>query len=186
MRGNLTTEIINSFIKGDQAAFQAIYDAYRDYIYMRCFRKLQHTGEAEDIVLETFESLWKYRHSIKDAEHLRAFLYRVANARSIDALRRRKTLLPDSASSLLAEETMDIAGHEFLIDVLIKAILDKAADLPPQCKKVFIYHISGRTADEISSILKISKRAVYVHCTKAKHEIRKSLKKEGVHPSMHF
>src|SRR3989344_3747748 len=82
---------------------KTILDAYEglgDALYRHCFFRVFNKSRAEELVQETFLRAWQYINEVKDVEHMRAFLYRIANNLIIDNYRKKKE---ESLDVLLAE-----------------------------------------------------------------------------------
>ncbi len=64
--------------RGDKEAFRLIFDAFQQSIYAFLFFKTKDVDLAEDLLQETFLSVWKNRERLDEEESFKAFLYRVA------------------------------------------------------------------------------------------------------------
>lgn len=76
--------------RDDRDALAAMYDAYGRIAYGLAFRVLGDAGDAEDIVQESFLSLWRQADRL-DVQRgsVRSLLLTIVHRRSIDVLRRR-------------------------------------------------------------------------------------------------
>lgn len=79
---------------GDEQAFRALTDPYRDELQLHCYRILGSLTDAEDMLQETLLAAWRSLHSVTNAEALRAWLYRIATNRCLNALRAAKSRRP--------------------------------------------------------------------------------------------
>jgi RNA polymerase sigma-70 factor, ECF subfamily len=88
--------LVARFLRGDGAAFDALFVKYQDYVYNIVFGIVGSQEEARDITqevfLQVFRSLPKFRHGARFA----TWLYRIAVNRGVDAARgsRRWRFLP--------------------------------------------------------------------------------------------
>ena len=76
--------------RNDRDALAALYDSYGRLAFGLAYRLLGEAGDAEDIVQESFLSLWRQSDRL-DASRgsVRSLLLTIVHRRSIDVLRRR-------------------------------------------------------------------------------------------------
>lgn len=73
----------------DDAAFRALTDPYRRELLLHCYRLLGSHQDAEEILQETLLAAWRGLDSYEDRDSPRAWLYRIATNRCLNALRDR-------------------------------------------------------------------------------------------------
>ena len=74
---------------GDEEAFRELTDPHRRELQVHCYRILGSTQDAEDMVQETLLAAWRSLESFEGRSSLRAWLYRIATNRCLNALRAR-------------------------------------------------------------------------------------------------
>jgi RNA polymerase sigma-70 factor (TIGR02960 family) len=74
---------------GDDEAFRELTDPYRRELQVHCYRIVGSLQDAEDLVQETLLAAWRSLESFEGRASLRAWLYRIATNRSLNALRAR-------------------------------------------------------------------------------------------------
>src|ERR671932_1786491 len=74
---------------GDETAFRELVDPYRRELQLHCYRILGSLEDAEDLVQETFLAAWRGLGGFEERASLRAWLYRIATNRCLNALRAR-------------------------------------------------------------------------------------------------
>jgi RNA polymerase sigma-70 factor (ECF subfamily) len=84
------SRLLERLRRNERNALAALYDAYGRVAYGLAYRVLGQAGEAEDIVQESFLSLWRQAGRL-DAQRgsVRSLLLTIVHRRSIDVLRRR-------------------------------------------------------------------------------------------------
>lgn len=80
---------IAAFERGDADAFGRIARRYARELHVHCYRMLGSFDDAEDLVQETLMRAWNRRDSYVGRASVRAWLYRIATNRCIDAIRAR-------------------------------------------------------------------------------------------------
>jgi RNA polymerase sigma factor (sigma-70 family) len=74
---------------GDGDAFEALTQPYRRELQLHCYRILGSLHDAEDLLQETLLAAWRGLAGFEGRASLRAWLYRIATNRCLNALRKR-------------------------------------------------------------------------------------------------
>jgi RNA polymerase sigma-70 factor (ECF subfamily) len=72
---------------GDEEAFAELVDPYRRELQLHCYRILGSVQDAEDLLQETLMAAWLGLGRFEGRASLRAWLYRIATNRCLNALR---------------------------------------------------------------------------------------------------
>ena len=89
---------------GDEEAFRALTDPYRRELQLHAYRIVGSAQDAEDLLQETLLAAWRGLERFEERASVRAWLYRIATNRALDALRasrrrpeelRRMTEMPE-------------------------------------------------------------------------------------------
>jgi RNA polymerase sigma-70 factor (TIGR02960 family) len=73
--------------RGDEEAFRELTDPYRRELQVHCYRILGSVQDAEDLLQETLLAAWRGLDQFEGRSSLRAWLYRIATNRCLNALR---------------------------------------------------------------------------------------------------
>ena len=149
-------ELIEQAGQGDQAAFEALYRRYRDWVWSLAWRSTQDRDLAEDVLQETFIYLVKKLPSLTLTARLTTFLYPVVRHLALEALRARNRPAPSSdvlEELPLASPYSDQAWPEDLAIVL--------SLLPPAQRQVLLMRfVDDMTIAEIALALEIPEGTV--------------------------
>lgn len=151
---------ILEFQKGNRTTFQDIFDKWYDSLCMFANRYLNDIQASEDIVQESFISLWNNREQIESANHLKAFLYQVTRNNCINHLKQVKIRSEHHADIL---KNVDNTNHfiNFVIEEEANRLLYQTQkELPPKCREIFLLSVQGLSNNEIAEKLDISVNTV--------------------------
>src|SRR5579884_3912032 len=88
-----------------ETEFLAAYDEHADALFRHALLRARDRETATDIVQETYSRAWLYLSKGKKIEHMRAFLYRVANNLIVDQSRRKRS---SSLDKLIEEDGFEV------------------------------------------------------------------------------
>jgi len=84
-----TADTLSRARAGDENAFRELVEPYGRELQLHCYRILGSLQDAEDQVQETFLAAWRALGDFEGRATLRAWLYRIATNRCLNALRDR-------------------------------------------------------------------------------------------------
>lgn len=179
---SVAPELIARLRDSEEAAFRAIYDQLNGRIYRLVFSLVKDSAKTEELVQETFVSLWLHRQSLNTEQPLYPLVYLTAKRLAIDHF--RKKLLEMGVKEHVisqtvpytneTEETIFLADLNRITDESIKA-------LPAQQQTVFILsRQEGLSYDEIAQRLRISPNTVRNHMVSALKALRLHFSRHGV------
>jgi RNA polymerase sigma-70 factor (TIGR02960 family) len=114
---------------GDENAFRELTAPYRRELQVHCYRILGSVQDAEDLVQETLLAAWRGLESFEGRSSLRAWLYRIATNRSLNALRDRARRPPEVQPMVEPPEPTrrtDPIWLEPYPDVLLEGVPDRS------------------------------------------------------------
>lgn len=151
---------IEKFEAGERQAFKTVFDSLYSNICLFTNRYVKNLPVAEDIAQECFVTLWDHRETMKSIQHIKSFLYLSARNTALDYLRHEKIKNSYNEHTIQELETSENFIH-FVIEEEVEQILLKTeANLPRQCKQIFILAMQGKENEEIALKLNISVNTV--------------------------
>jgi RNA polymerase sigma-70 factor (TIGR02960 family) len=184
---------------GDEAAFRELTDPYRRELQLHVYRIVGSAMDAEDLLQETLLAAWRGLEQFEGRASVRAWLYRIATNRSLDALRasrRRPGELPRMTEVPEPTRRAEPIWLEPFADVLLEGIPDVAPGpearyeakeaialafvvglqhLPPQQRAVLVLRdVLGFRAGEVAEMLDATEPSVnsLLHRARAAFESR--------------
>ena len=185
MSGMHEIQLIEGLKSDDEIAFKMIYNKYFSRLYYFILEFMPIDDLAENIVQDTFFTLWNKRHELDDNTRIDAYLFTVAKNNCLYRLRdhRYRQRLFDSGGfretelEMNAEILGSIDSNSYTFDEIERIIKETLDELPPQCKRVFMLsRFEERKNKEIAEELNISVKVVEKHMTKALRIFREALK----------
>ena len=168
----------------DEAAFRVIYNNYSSRLYYFVLEFIPLKDAAENIVQDTFVTLWNRRKELKDNTNLASYLFTGAKNNALYRLRDKKyrqKLFSDaidaSEMNLNTEALATVDTSVVAFQELEQIIQETLNNLPPQCKKVFeLSRFREMKNKEIAEELNISVRTVEAHISKGIKTFKIALK----------
>ncbi|QEC44480.1 RNA polymerase sigma factor [Pseudobacter ginsenosidimutans] len=165
---------ITEIKKGDQVAYQAVYDLYHAKLFHYFLKRTRIKEQAKDLTQQSFIKLWKSRHTLSDAYSLDTQLFTIASSIFVDHLRKQAAerkyqhRLEDDLCeqpALVCHSNTDYESADYLDAV--------SEDLPPIRRNVFMLKIAkGYSNKEIAEQLSVSIKTVEDHYSKALKHVR--------------
>lgn len=131
----MTEELLRRARAGDETAFGELVDPYRRELQLHCYRMLGSLQDAEDLLQETLLAAWRGVRRFEGRASLRAWLYRIATNRCLNALRDRKRRPQEVSSMVEPPEPTRMAEPTWLEpypDVLLEGVA--ATDAGPEAR----------------------------------------------------
>jgi RNA polymerase sigma-70 factor (TIGR02960 family) len=116
---------------GDDDAFRALTEPFRRELHVHCYRILGSVQDAEDMVQETLLAAWRGLEQYEERDSLRAWLYRIATNRCLNALRDsgRRSRQPPALPFEVPEPTR--RGEPLWLEPYPDALLEDLAETAP-------------------------------------------------------
>ena len=129
-RAHASEHLLSRARAGDENAFRELVEPYRKELLLHCYRILGSVQDAEDLLQETLLATWRGLDQFEGRASLRAWLYRIATNRCLNALRDRKRRPQEVSSMVEPPEPTRLAEPTWLEpypDVLLEGLPDTAA-----------------------------------------------------------
>jgi RNA polymerase sigma-70 factor (TIGR02960 family) len=171
---------------GDEDAFRELTDPYRRELQLHIYRIVGSAQDAEDLLQETLLAAWRGLEQFEGRASVRAWLYRIATNRSLDALRASRRRPADLQRLTEVPEPTRLTEPIWLEpfpDVLLEGVPDEAPGpearyeakeavalafivglqhLPPQQRAVLVLRdVLGFRAGEVAEMLETTETSVH-------------------------
>jgi RNA polymerase sigma-70 factor, ECF subfamily len=174
--------------KGDEAAFEEIFERYKRRVFALCLRLTRVPADAEDLTQEVFLLLFRKISTFRGESAFSTWLDRmVANVAFMHL--RKKTRPPvsldDEGTSLDEPVRREIADHDLRLRGCIDRItLERAiAELPPGYRAVYaLYELQGYGHHEIAEIMNWSVGNSKSQLHKARRKLRARIESCRIRP----
>jgi RNA polymerase sigma-70 factor (ECF subfamily) len=179
-------ELVHAAQCGDQRAFAQLVEKYEARVYNLARKMMRDPQDAEDVLQETFISVFRHLRDFQGDSSFSTWLYRIATNASLMKLRGRKEPLlsldePGEADGdgMMPREIVDwgVTPEEALLSGEVRAQMDAAVDaLPESLRAVFVLRdIEGLSVQETADVLTIGVPNVKTRLHRARLMLRERL-----------
>jgi RNA polymerase sigma-70 factor (TIGR02960 family) len=181
----VTNQALERARAGEEDAFRELTDPYRRELHVHIYRIVGSVQDAEDLLQETLLAAWRGLDAFEGRASFRAWLYRIATNRSLDALRSTRRR-PESLQPVTEMPEPTRHGEAIWVepfpDVLLEGIADRAPGpearyeskeaielafiiglqhlTPPQRAVLVLRDVLGYQADEVAEMLETTAHSV--------------------------
>jgi RNA polymerase sigma-70 factor, ECF subfamily len=172
-------ELLERFAAGDLEAFEVLFRQHQREVYAWIVRIVRDTGIAEDLTVETFWRIYKYRARFKPEGNFRAWARRIGTNAALDHLRHTHHEIP-LPENLPSAPVADSAVRIETRDRIRKAFYE----LPAKYRLVAtLALVEEESYAEIAQAVGISESLVKIRVFRAVRMLRKKLNSLGVEVS---
>lgn len=175
-------ELVERCKQGDRKAYYELYKLYSKSMYNVCMRILNHLGEAEDVLQESFIDAFGKIDDFRHESTFGAWLKKIVVNNAISQLRTRRiewvSADENDLTEIADEDFADEGDTQQRIDEVKRGI----AQLPDGYRLVLtLYLFEGYDHEEIGEILKISESTSRSQYLRAKKKLLSILKQTNYH-----
>ncbi|MFI3240642.1 MAG: RNA polymerase sigma factor [Bacteroidales bacterium] len=153
----------------DETTFKNVCLPYSVNFYRHAYRMLENSQDAEDVVQEVFEKLWRLKNKLENIKNVEAYGITLTRNICIDRLKssRYKYDLDETKTDQNLTYEMDDVNSDIYI---IKSFV---SELPDKQKLVFnLHYFKEFSIEEIEDFTKINIGNIRVLLTRAKKRIK--------------
>ncbi|MBK8499179.1 MAG: RNA polymerase sigma factor [Flavobacteriales bacterium] len=181
------TEIIDGCLRGERRHQQRVYELFYGKMMAVCMRYTKNTDQAKDILQDGFIKVFRSMEKFNRAGSFEGWIRRIIVNTAIDHFRRSKNayLLLGEERSIEdfgdsdAEDNLAEENEEDVWDVKPADVINAMQKLTPAYRTVFnLYVFEELTHKEIADMLGINIGTSKSNLAKAKHNLKKLLRKE--------
>jgi len=159
---------------GKTDKYEKLVKRYQEKLYRYLLRLTNDPDESEDLLQETFVSVYKNIHRFNTKLKFSSWIYRIAHNKAINYIKKRsRTISIDffNLENFLAKEDKTLEKIEKEeIAKMVRVCLNK---LPRKYKApLVLYYFEDKSYQEISDILRISKSNVGVLINRGKKALK--------------
>ncbi len=172
---------VSAIKHGNEKAFELFYRTEYNNLKYFLTRYLKEQDIVEDIVHDSFMTLWETREKINPDLNLKSFLFTIGRNKAINILRKREYNLTDSLDISENKFNINALNDEYMLSAIdaldMKRTIEKTYNLlPEKIRDTFILsRNNGLSYKEISDQLGISVKVVEHNISAALKIFRKRL-----------
>ena len=157
---------IAAYSEGDQDALAVIFDCMARMIFSVAYAITENYQDAEDVLQDTMIEITRYANAYRGGSNARAWILAMARHRSIDVVRKRRTVvaIEDAELSEAPETRFDLSRLE---------ALDLLSTLDEEKRQILLLRLYAELPfKEIAAIMSISVASAQKKYQRAISELR--------------
>ncbi|MCZ4222632.1 RNA polymerase sigma factor [Pedobacter rhodius] len=178
----VANEILIRVREGDSTAFQIVYNHYSLRLYNFAYRFLKSKELSEEIVQETFITLWTTRERLDEKYKMGSYLITVAKRLALNVLRHQ--YISDNAfekiSKVAVKSNNDTENYVFYNDLsnYAELMVKKLPDKQQEAFRLSRFH--GLSHEQIAKKMQVSENTIKNHIAAALKTLRLRLKDANI------
>ena len=119
----------------DEAAFHDLFTRFRNYLVLFAMRRVEQLDVAEDIVQETFITVWENKKTFNSYQGLKAYLYELVQNKCTNYLKHRQ--VEDKYASYVKTTGEEAEGdYSLMQEEIYRELYMAVRELPEKCQRV--------------------------------------------------
>ena len=176
------TELARALAAGEAGAFERFVDHFRAKIFQYSWLMCGSPEDAEEVAQETLLKVFESFDQLREPEHLRAWVFRIAKNACL--MQRRRSVFAPTHEVSLDELTPasepaggDLPPDQELLRGEFKTVLNRViAELPPTYRSVVVLRdLEQLSTDETAQILDVSADVVKTRLHRGRQAMKQSL-----------
>ncbi len=168
------------FLDGDESAFDDIMMLYRDTLTRFIDGYVKNFAAAEDIAIDVFTYVLVHKHRYNFKTSLKTYLFMLGRSRSLDFIRRRKSLATVDISDAESELSVPSPEEGFIADERKRVVREGLSKLPADMREaITLVYFEGLSYEECAHVMKKSKKQIDNLLYRSKEKLRSVIGKEG-------
>ncbi|RYF25404.1 MAG: RNA polymerase sigma factor [Flavobacteriales bacterium] len=182
LKDNDDVKLIAMCQAGNDLGYAGLYNKYARRTYNSIHRIVSHTAEAEDLLQETFVTVFKDINQLGTVLSFEAWVKRIAINKSISHLRKKKIEFAElGIKDIEAGEDYNMQEDE-IFENKIEDVKRLIAELPDGYRTIMLLYLFEQVSqEEIGKMLGISHNTVRTQYHRAKKKILLALKDKIYH-----
>ncbi|MEO6681748.1 MAG: RNA polymerase sigma-70 factor [Ginsengibacter sp.] len=171
-------KLLDLFSKGDQFAFEKIYNQYSSRLFGYLRKLVKSEEHASELLQEVFIKIWNNRKTIDPDLSFRSYLFRIAENTVYDFFRKVSRERKLQEELIKINEEMYSHVEEAFFTKESQQFLQNVIDtLPPKRRQVFrLIKMEEYSYEEVSELLNISTSTISDHIVKANKFVEEKFK----------
>lgn len=174
-------ELLALLQENNPLGYETLIEDYADLVFRAAYRIVQNEQDAEDMMQETFVTVYKKIGDFRGDAKLSSWLYRIASNAALDLVRAKKrksdkdivlTNLNDNEDAEpldLPDENATLPEDALLQEESLENVKDALADMSPKLREAYLlYMLEGYAMKEIAEMLEIKLSAAKVRVYRAR------------------
>lgn len=178
MEMNITEHVVSAQ-RGNQQAFEKIFESTKSSVYYTCLGLMKNEADAKDLMQETYLASFRKIRSLAEPEKYPAWVHRIAVNKCKDALVARKEwIISSDEAEDIPDTNLESLPESYIIqkdmrNVMLQIMRDRLSDV--QYRTILLFYFDELTIAEISILMSCSENTI-----KSRLHLAKAKLKEGI------
>ena len=170
-------QVIEACRQGDRAAFQLLFETYKDKVFsIAVYSSGGDRSVADDVTQQIFLKLFTAIRQFRGDSEFTTWLYRLVVNACLDERRRRKRLLPLGETVAMNSSDRKSQEKQYARLEISEVVQAAIAELKPKFRlPILLKYIEGLSYEEIASVMGCSKGTVASRLNRGHSQLAKRL-----------